>query len=177
MIRLAAKTLRNQNGTAAIEFAILAPTLFLFVLGIIEFSMIMFASSAVESATNISSRYGRTGNNYAEYVGDHNQTTASREQFIREEIAQRTLGLLNPTSVKIETATYANFKDSNRNDTSANTARGFGSGSEAVLYKVSYEWPVITPILAGLVSDKDGSGNSTGKYTITSAIIVKNEAF
>lgn len=165
----------DERGSTAIEFALLAPALFLIVFGIIEFSIIMFTSSVVESSTNVATRFARTGNLYAEFAGDHNDQNGdgqpdypTREAFLRAEIAKRTFGLLKPEEIVIESKSYATVNDVNRNDTlDALTA---GGSSQAVLYSVSYDWPILTPLASMIFGD-------SGKYHIQSAMVVKNEAF
>ena len=169
------RILKKQEGATVIEFAIVAPVLFLIVFGIIEFSIIMFVSSAVESATVIGSRFGITGNNYAEFAGDYNDDnndgiadTASREAFIRAEVEQRTLGLLNPTRLEVTSEPFATLGAVNRGANLTN--QNAGAGDEAVLYKVSYDWPVLTPF-AGLAFGEDGV------FRITSTVVAINESF
>lgn len=166
---------KNEEGATIIEFAIVAPVLFLIVFGIIEFSIIMFVSSAVESATFIGSRFGITGNDYAEFAGDFNDDNndgiadnASREAFIRAEVEQRTLGLLNPAQLSVTAEPFASLSgvDNGAEPTSLNP----GGGGSAVLYNVTYDWPILTP-LASLAIGKDGF------YRISSSTVALNEGF
>ena len=169
--------LKQNQGVTAVEFALLAPTLFLILFGIIEFSMILFSTSVIESSTNISARLGRTGNLYAEFVGDYNDADRNgapdlgRDAFIRSQVQARSMGLLQPDELIIESQTYAQFQDIRPGGLNSSAANGFGASGEAVLYRVSYDWPVLTPLLGNII------GDSRGRYRISSALIVKNEDF
>ena len=169
------RLLRQQQGATVIEFALVAPLLFFLVFAIIEFSLVMFVSSAVESPTIIGSRYGITGNLYAEFAGDYNDDNGdgvpdnvSREAFIRSEVEQRTLGLLNPSRLHISAQSFGSLGELR---TATNTANfDAGAANETVLYNVTYDWPLLTP-LASTMFGQDGV------VQITSSVVVVNEAF
>lgn len=54
------KAIRNQNGSVAVEFALVAPLLIVLFLGIAEFSLVLYAQQLVTHATNIAARSGAT---------------------------------------------------------------------------------------------------------------------
>lgn len=177
---------RNQQGITSLEFALIAPVLVLFVMGIIEFSMIMYTTTIMESATNSTSRLGKTG---------YDPSGITREQAIINSIHSRTAGLLNPANLTLTTKVYADFNkvgkpepcinplnppchgtpginyiDANGNglwDSDMGDA-GLGSAGEIVLYVVSYPWPITTPMIAAIM------GNT---YDITVRTVVRNEPF
>lgn len=178
--------LKNNQGTTIIEFAVIAPLLFLLLAGIMELGLIMFTNSALEGATNIGSRIGKTG-----------FTTGgqSRENYIRNEIRRLTGGFLNPAQLDISILSYSsfsnigqpepcilpptapcpgaagiNFVDVNGNgmfDQDQGRTSAGGSGS-VVLYRTSYPWRLFTPIMSTLLG-------TDGVYTITAVAAVRNE--
>jgi Flp pilus assembly protein TadG len=178
--------LRCKDGATIIEFALIAPMLFLLLAGIIELGLILFTTSAMEGATNIGARIGKTG-----------FTTGglSREQYIRNEIQRLTGGFLNAASLNISILSYSsfanvgqpepclapptppcpgapgvNYVDVNGNgtfDTDQGRATAGGSGS-IVLYRTTYAWRLFTPIMAQLLG-------TNGMYTITAVAAVRNE--
>ena len=165
---------KSQEGATAIEFAIVGPVLFFIVFGIIEFSIIMFVSSALETATNISARFGVTGSGYTDFPGDYNDDDgdglpddATREGFIRSEVEQRTFGLLDPTQIVIESQAYNTLSEVDRDEEPENL--NAGSGGQVVLYKVSYEWPILTPLVNWVFED--------GAMNLSSSVVVVNEGF
>lgn len=177
---------RDTDGATAIEFALIAPVLFLMVMGIIEFGMIMFASATLEGATNIGARLGKSG-----------ATTSgmTREQYIRTEIQNRASGLLNPAQVVITTRPYPTFSttgnpppepcitaqcgngaagvdysDLNGNGSYDLVRTDAGLGGDVVVYDVTYNWPLFTPMISQLI----GSG---GSYQVRAVTTVRNEPF
>lgn len=178
--------LKNNNGSTIIEFAVVAPALFLLLTGIIEIGLILFTNSAMEGATNVGARIGTTG-----------FTTGglTREDYIRSEIQRMTGGFLNPTLLDISILSYSsfsnigkpepciapptapcpgaagvNFVDVNGNgsfDTDQGRSSAGGAGS-IVLYRATYPWHVFTPLMSSFL----GTG---GIYTITAVSAVRNE--
>lgn len=54
------KTIRSDSGAAAIEFAIVAPLLFVLLFGIIEFGAILYNQSVITNASREGARYAAT---------------------------------------------------------------------------------------------------------------------
>ncbi len=162
------KRLRKQkDGATAVEFALVAPIFFLLMMGIVEFSLIMFASSVVENATTMAARYGITGDNYsAPDAFQQNTAGLSREAFIESAIKDLSSGLLDPEKVDITHKTFSSL------GSGAQTSSGaYGDGGDTVLYTVTYAWPIFTPLFGEFFADGDGN------FTITSAVLVANEEF
>jgi len=177
---------RNGDGVSVIEFAIIAPVLFLFLIGFIEFAMIAFTNSVLEGATSIGSRIGRTG-----YNGG-----MAREDYIRNEIQRLSGGYLDISRLEINILAYDTFDhvgdeedyvDANGNgmrdpgesytDTNGNgqwdADRGIagpGDRNAVVLYKVSYPWEIFTPVMSSIIGDQ-------GIINLTAIATVRNERF
>ena len=75
MRRLLNRLWRRRDGVTAMEFALAAPVVTLFVAGIVEVGMMLFALTLMEASVRESSRFGITGASGAAGV--------SREQAIR----------------------------------------------------------------------------------------------
>ncbi len=180
--------LRNNEGAAIIEFAIVGPALFLLIVGFIELGIIFFINCALEGATNIGSRIGKTG---------FTTGNTDRETYIRNQVNFLSGGFLTPANLNISILSYnsfanigqpepcispptapcsgtpgVNFVDVNGNgvfdmDQGATNAGGAGA---VVLYTVSYPWHLFTPMMSTLI----GNG---GIYNITSVAAVRNEQF
>lgn len=180
---------RNEDGAPVIEFALVAPLFFLIIFGIIELGMIMCVTVLMESSLRDSSRYGVTGQ-----LPDGASTMAAREQFIRDMIADRTLGLVDMNDAKVEILSYPTFEDvgqgeefvdgngngdydagetfkdcngNGKRDQDRGTAGPGGSGT-VVLYRMRYEWPVMTPFAGPIIA-------TDGKFPIQASIAVRNE--
>lgn len=153
--------IRNSDGAAAIEFAILAPVLFTLMLGIVELGLLMFASSVIENAATSASRIGLTGNDGNNNFGD----TDARRTIVENEIYKYAFGLIDPSKLSFDPVVHHSMTNVN-----GGGPKGLGSGNEAVTYDVSYDWEFFTPLIGDLVG-------TNGVYKITSSIIVKNEDF
>ena len=95
----------NQQGSSLIEFALAAPLVVLMIVGAIEFGMIMFVSTLMESALRDAARFGITGQ-----VPDG----ATRLDQILAIVEQRTIGLVDMSDAKIEVRVYPTFGDVGR---------------------------------------------------------------
>lgn len=179
---------RAQQGAIAIEFALLAPVIILLLMGIIEFGLIMWASTVLEGATSMGARVGKSG-----------ATTSgmTREQYIRNEIKRVAGGLLDPNAIVIGTQPYPTFNTTGNpppepcitarcgsgqagvdySDLNGNAAydavrSDSGMGGDVVVYRSTYDWPLKTPIFAQAI----GRG-ATNSFTITAVTVVRNEPF
>ena len=177
----------NQQGSSLIEFALAAPLVVLMIVGAIEFGMIMFVSTLMESALRDAARFGITGQ-----VPDG----ATRLDQILAIVEQRTIGLVDMSDAKIEVRVYPTFGDVGRGesyidgngngaydpgetftDENSNGAYdsdvgqdGAGDAGAIVAYRMEYAWPLRTP-LAGALIGQDG------KFVLRSAIAVRNEPY
>lgn len=184
--------LKRHDGSAVIEFAIVAPILFLLVAAFIEMSMIFFVSMVLEGATSISSRTGKTG--YPFY-----QNSQSREDYIRQRVEELSVGTLNSSNLSIDILSYADFSNVGRPEPcssplgregcggvpgrdftdingngvwDADQGRSDAGGSgEVVIYRTRYVWPILTPIM------REAIGDGQGNIIIESAAAVRNERF
>ena len=177
----------NQQGSSLIEFALAAPLVVLMIVGAIEFGMIMFVSTLMESALRDAARFGITGQ-----VPDG----ATRLDQILAIVEQRTIGLVDMSDAKIEVRVYPTFGDVGRGesyidgngngaydpgetftDENSNGAYdsdvgqdGAGDAGAIVAYRMEYAWPLRTP-LAGALIGQDS------KFVLRSAIAVRNEPY
>jgi len=175
---------RNVEGVTALEFAFVAPVLLLLMMGIVEFSLIMFTMAVMESATNNTARTGKTG-----YVA----AGLTRQQEIINTVTARTGAFLDPHKIAITTLVYSNFdkigqpepcitvrcstgaanidyQDINGNNQwdADMGAAGLGNAGDVVVYTVSYPWPIFTPIIRAFLGST---------YTIKARAVVKNEPY
>jgi hypothetical protein len=172
-------------GATAVEFAIILPLLLLFIVGGIETAIILFIGSSIESAVMEASRYGITGGS---------SSGESRADKVLDIVEAKTYGLLDMTKVNMETLVYQSFADigkpepfvdQNANkaydtgepfvDVNGNAAwdadmgkAGLGGPSDVVVYRLSYDWGVVTPVMREIVG---------ATVTHVSSIAVRNEPF
>lgn len=176
----------SESGITSVEFAIIAPVFLLMIMGIIEFALIMFTSSVMESATNNTARLGKTG-----YI----VPGITRMQTIVNNVAARTAGLLDPTQITVSSTVYSNFNDIgqpepcvspvtppcpgvatvNFVDVNGNGTwdsdmgqAGLGNPGDVVVYTVSYPWRVVTPLINVITGTT---------INITTRTVVRNEPY
>lgn len=178
---------RNRKGSAVTEFAIAAPVVIMAIVGIIEFSMILFVSSLLEGGLREASRFGLTG---------FQPNGLTREERILKIVEDHTHGLVDGTAVNLSTLVYPSFDsigqpepftDENSNgtfdagepymDVNGNNqwdpdmgAAGLGGPEDIVLYTIEYDWPLMTGMLNGFI------GNN-GKIGLRASVVVRNEPY
>ena len=153
------KNLARQNdGATIIEFAIVAPELLLLLFGIIEFALIMFASSVVEGATTHAARLSKTGA-LRSTAGTPAAQAQAEGARLRELILDRGAGVLKNDNLNIVTITQSDPSGS------------MGGSNELVIYNITYNWEVTTPIIGKIIAPDDGI------FAITSTVAVVNEPY
>ena len=174
---------RNNEGAAALEFALVLPPLCLILVGMFEMSMLMFTQASMEGALREAARFGMTGS-----VTD----PALRQTQILDIINKDTFNML--TSPTISFMIYNSFNnvgspepwiDANGNgkwdsgesytDVNSNAKwdadqgkTGVGASAQIVQYTVQYDWHVITPFMAPIF----GNG---GKVHLKASVVMRNE--
>ncbi|MEM8569594.1 MAG: TadE family protein [Pseudomonadota bacterium] len=181
MVRLGA----DERGAAIIEFALIMPIFLLLTIGALEIALVTFVGSSIEAAVLQASRYGITGSTSA---------GVTREDRVRNIIEDRTFGFVDMDKVEIDTLIYdrfqdvgepepfedangngsydtgENFTDINGNakwDTDMGKA-GLGADDDIVLYRIRYEWGILTPIIREVLGQS---------IEHTSVVAVRNEDF
>lgn len=154
----------NQTqGSAAIEFAIIAPAFFLLFIGIFELGAIMFVKTSMETAILQVSRFGRTGDTVK------GQTIQQTAQSL---VADYSFGLLDPSKLILTVTPYPNFASMPLlQDAPDDGSQNFGSGDQLVLYTLSYDWDLFTPLVAKLLSPNGKS------VKLKASTVVVNEPY
>ena len=177
----------DQRGAALIEFVLAAPLAVLMVVGAVEFGMILFVSTLMESALRDAARFGITG---------EEPPGTTRLARILNIIESRTIGLVDMTEAKVEVLVYPTFGDIGRgedfvdgngngqydggetytdengngqHDSDIGVA-GPGEAGSIVAYRMEYGWRLRTPMAAPLIGQD-------GKFTLKAAIAVRNEPY
>ncbi len=173
-----------RDGATAVEFALTFPMIAMLVVAIIEFGMIMFVGVLMESGLRDASRYGITG---------FEEPGVSRLDRIIEIVGEHTLGLVDMAKADFDVLVYPGFGDvggeefidGNGNgtydagetftDKNANGVwdsdigvPGPGDAGDVVVYRIRYDWPLMTPFAATFI----GSGST---FPIRASVAVRNE--
>jgi Flp pilus assembly pilin Flp len=183
--RILRRLLGDERGVAALEFALILPPFLLLIIGTIEVALVIFIGSSIEAAVLQASRYGITN---ATIPG------VSREERVIDIVRESTYGLVDMSTVEIETLVYDSFsdigepepfEDTNGNDvyedgepfTDVNGngqwdpdmgAAGLGGPSDVVVYTVTYDWGIITPFMRRVMGES---------IRHISTVAVRNEPF
>jgi Flp pilus assembly protein TadG len=165
---------RSRSGSAAVEFAIIAPVLFLFLFGTIETGVIYFAGTALQNATDDAARQVRTG----EATG---LTAAQFKALICGEIS----GIISTTqctsNLQVDLRQYTDFSTANYPTvTNANGSLNTGAMSypaslspcQVVLVRAFYPWSIMTPLMQPLLQNMPN-----GQYLLSAAAAFRSEPY
>lgn len=164
----------SRSGSAAIEFAVVAPVLFLFLFGIIETGVLFFASASLQNATDDTARLIRTG----QISGTLTESTL--KSYICNEIS----GLIPASScsanLQVDLRAYSDFssatypsvtKADGTLDTTSLSVQSTGS-CQVVLMRSFYPWSIMTPLMAPLLENMPN-----GQYLLASAAAFRSEPY
>lgn len=176
-LRLKAKHYRDdRDGTAAIEFALLAIPFFMLIFGIIELAIILFINSTLNHAVSEAGRQIRVGNFQACSGG------TSAQKF-KDMICAEMSGLGNcDQRVRVDVKTAGTFAgvtlpaETDPADASATIGNGTvdsTSGGDPVVARAIYYYPLALP--AALTRLETTSGSGVRKLIATTAF--RNEPF
>jgi Flp pilus assembly protein TadG len=155
---------RNRRGSAAVEFALVAPMFFALIFAILETALVFFASQTLEVGTQDTARLLLT--NQAE-------GTMSQQQFLANLCANVT-PLLSCANLYVDVKTYNSFTAITAADLalpidgSGNLINNFGyptpNPGDTVLVRAYYTWPIFVTKLFGY-----NLSNMTGNYMLLNA--------
>jgi hypothetical protein len=152
---------------------------------IMEFSGIMFVQTVLEGSAREASRYGVTG---------FTQEGVSRDEQILQIVEENTYGVIDLDELVMETLVYDNFADVGQpepfTDENGNEvydegeeftdingnggwdedmgAAGLGGPGAVVIYRMSYDWPIMIPLFRPIFGDT---------INIQANVAVRNEPF
>jgi Flp pilus assembly protein TadG len=163
---------RNEAGSAAIEFAIIAPVFFFLMFVIAETALVFIAEQVLDNAVFETARLIRTG---------QVQEAAMTKEDFEDEVCGRVSVFINCTGTDfyLDVKSYATFGemevDNPVDDDDEFTDEGtfaFGDANDIVVVRAYYQWPTNT-IFGGLSL----KNLSNGKRLIGSFSAFRNEPF
>jgi Flp pilus assembly protein TadG len=164
---------RDERGSAAIEFAIIAPVFFFLMFVIAETALVFIAEQVLDNAVFETARLIRTG----QVQGPPPMSKADFQQ----EVCDRVSVFINCTGADfyLDVKSYATFGDMDMEkpvddeDEFADVgAFEFGSANDIIVVRAYYQWP--TNQIFGSLSLKN---LSNGKRLIGSFAAFRNEPF
>jgi Flp pilus assembly protein TadG len=149
---------RRESGATVVEMAIIAPVFLLVLLGLIEFSLIFFATLTMQYAVREGARFAVTGQTSLDAA-----TASQRYTAIIQNIKNNSLGFYDKVSpvISVNGTSYAT--------STSYTSGMFGKAGDLIVLQLDCDWVVTTPFIAALYTN--------GKYHFKVAATMRNEAF
>lgn len=162
----------SRKGSAAVEFAVIAPVFFILLMGIIENGILYFAGASLQYATDNAARYVRTGQ-----AQTSNMTQAQFRTMICSDISPL---LPCDSNLQIDMQAYTGYGAANfatATDASGNLKTSLnnyqpGTACNVVLVRAFYKWQVLTPVLSTFLTNVTG-----GYHLVTATAAFRNEPF
>ena len=169
-----------NKGSAAIEFAMVAPVFFILLLGIFEAAIMFFSQAALQNATTDMGRLIRTGQTVC-YTGSGSTCAAMTKDQFRTLLCAKVSPLVAcDANLQIDVQAYSSYGSTNFNsplnaDKTLNTTLNnyiTGSACDVVLARTFYTWPVATPVLSWFLVNMAGN-----KHLLTATTAFRNEPY
>jgi Flp pilus assembly protein TadG len=170
-LKIIRRLTRQQDGAAAVEFAMVAAPFLALVFAIMETAMVFFAGQVLETAAADSARLIMTG---------QAQNQSFSETKFKEEVCSRIYGLFNCTGgIYIDVKTYTSFASVDTTppiDQDGKLITNFsyqpGQPGDIVVVRLFYQWPVYVPLLGFNLADMAG-----GKRLMAATVAFRNEPY
>ena len=163
---------RNRRGSAAVEFALVAPIFFAVLFAIIELALVFFASQILETVTQDTSRLIMTGQ-----AQNASYTQASFKDAV---CAKLTVMFDCVNGVSIDVRSYPSFAGVNIAEPIDGVTKTFindmkycpGKDGDVVVVRLFYKWPVFVTGLGFNLANLSGN-----KRLLTATAAFQNEPY
>jgi Flp pilus assembly protein TadG len=173
--RLAARLAERRDGSAAVEFAMVALPFLALIMGILEISMIYLVSTTLENATSDAARQIRTG----ELQTAGGATASTFTTKICSELTWLGTSASCSSKLYVDVRTFSSFSGVTQNSPVTNGAVdptkltfAMGAAGDIVMVRAFYKWTLFTPLLDGMAATLNG-----GTTLITATAAFKNEPY
>jgi Flp pilus assembly protein TadG len=161
---------RNRRGSAAVEFALVAPVFFALLFAIIETALVFFAGQVLETITQDSARQILTG---------QAQTAAFTQADFKTLVCSKIPALFSCGNVYVDVQSYPSFGNvtiASQIDGSNNfvppTNYSPGGPGDIVVVRLFYQWPLIVTGLGYNIANLAGS-----KRLLSATVAFRNEPY
>jgi Flp pilus assembly protein TadG len=158
---------RHRRGSAAVEFALVAPLFFGLLFAIIETALVFFASEMLETITQDSARIIQTGQAMTPGGVSAAQTGPLTAAQFQQYVCSQIPALFSCENVYIDVeshspsqawpASFSNQIDSNGNFITSNLQYNTGGPCDVVIVRLFYQWPLFVTGLGFNLSDIAGN--------------------
>jgi Flp pilus assembly protein TadG len=165
------RLVRQQDGVAAVEFALVAAPFLALTFAIMETAVVFFSGQALETAVADSARLIMTG---------QAQTQGFDQAAFKNAVCAKIFGLFDcQNGVYVDVKTYTNFSNvSNTNplDANGNFVNNFsyspGGPGDIVVVRLFYQWPVYVSLIGFNLQNMSG-----GKRLLVATASFRNEPY
>lgn len=176
------------KGSAAIEFAMVAPAFFLLLMATMEAGIIFFAQSSLQAAVNDAARLVRTGQTSCFTKDSNGNCQPITQAQFRTQICNEVGVILakcagsslqfdvNAYSAGFGGASNSSPLDSNGNLTTLNNFNT-GNACDVVLVRAFYAWPVFTPMLNFFLANVKMASMPGNYHLLATAAAFRNEPY
>jgi Flp pilus assembly protein TadG len=158
---------RSRAGSAAVEFALVAPVFFALLFAIIEVAIMFFASQVLETITQDSARALMTGQAQTGAVaacGVSGVATPCTAQTFQQYACSQIPALFTCSNLYVDVESYPSFSNVTINNqitagnfTSSNMQYSPGGPGDTVVVRMFYQWPLFVTGLGFNISNLSGN--------------------
>lgn len=173
---------RNDRGSAAVEFALVAPVFFALLFAIIETAIMFFASQVLETIAQNSARMVLTGQAQTGGVTAcqvSGVSTACTQATFKTYVCSQIPALLDCNSIYVDVTSFTSFSTvtlPSHVDGAGNfdTTTGYSAGGpgDIVVVRLFYQWPLFVTGLGYNISNLAGN-----KRLLVATAAFKNEPY
>lgn len=169
-LRFARRFGRNRRGSAAVEFALVAPVFIALLFAILETGFMFFASQVLETGVQDNARLILTG---------QAQSSAMTQAQFKTNVCNSVSTLFSCSGIYVDVRSFTSFTtltltsplDANKNFVD-NTQYTPGNSGDIVVVRVFYQWPLYVTSLGFNMA------NMAGNYRLlTATAAFRNEPF
>jgi Flp pilus assembly protein TadG len=150
-LRTARRLARKQDGSAAVEFGLVAGPFILLMFAIMETAFVFFAGQSLETAVSDTGRLIMTG---------QAQNQGFDQTAFKNQVCAQTMGLFDCNGIKVDVQKYTTFGaisltppvDENGNLLNNQTYQPGGPG-EIVVVRLYYQWPIYVAMLHNMAGN------------------------
>ncbi|SDT40358.1 TadE/TadG family type IV pilus assembly protein [Bradyrhizobium canariense] len=170
---------RSRRGSAAVEFALVAPVFFALLFAIIETAIIFFAGQVLETITQDSARIIQTGQAMLPGGVTPSQTGPLTQTQFQQYVCSQIPALFNCANVYVDVESFSSFSNvvitnpiSNTGTFINNMQYNTGGPCNIVMVRLFYQWPLYVTGLGYNISNLSGS-----QYLLRATAAFRNEPY
>jgi Flp pilus assembly protein TadG len=163
----------SQKGSAALEFAFVAPVFFVLLMGTFEAAIMFFSQAALQNALTVQGRQIRTGQAVAANMSQAQFRTGVCNNITPLIPCDGNLQIdVQAYSAGYGSVSYSNPLNASNNLDPAQSRYAIGNACDVVVARAFYTMPIYTPVLTWFLVNMSGN-----KHLVSAATAFRNEPF